>query len=427
MTEFIESAELWYSGLIAMIILILASGFFSGSETSFFYLSHDEIRTLRVGKPRERLVAVLLSNPDRLLTAILFWNLVINLLYFAVSIVITQRLTSKELNVAAGVFGILSLFGLILFGEVLPKSIAVFARRKVATTASWPLAAAVRVLDPIIPALSWVTRLVRRTLWPTVEREPVLHPEDLERAVDAFQLSEEIVKIEQQVLHNILDLSEIKVEEIMRPRGTYETLTGPLELDKLKSITPEGDFILVQNEKEKGEANAVFSLQNFTNLNGKERELTLDELVYVPWCADLATALQMLQQRYTAVAAVVNEYGETIGVVTQEDLLDTILMPQPSRTRRLLRRDPILEIGPGKYHVEGLTTLRHFCARFDIEFQNSQDGQLTITGMLSEQLDRLPKLGDHVSWQGFDFKVVHVSKVGQYRLLVSRQPIPSEF
>ncbi|MEZ6046351.1 MAG: CNNM domain-containing protein [Planctomycetaceae bacterium] len=207
MTEFIESADLWYSGLIAMIVLTLASGFFSGSETSFFYLSHDEIRTLRVGKRRERLVAVLLSNPDRLLTAILFWNLVINLLYFAVSIVITQRLTSNNLPIAAALFGLFSLFGLILFGEVLPKSVAVFARRKVATTASWPLAAAVRVLDPIIPSLSWVTRLVRRTLWPKVEKEPVIRPEDLERAVDAFQLSEEIIKIGTAGTATSLDLS----------------------------------------------------------------------------------------------------------------------------------------------------------------------------------------------------------------------------
>ncbi|QDU78345.1 hypothetical protein Pla110_00460 [Polystyrenella longa] len=426
MTEFIESADLWLSGLIAMIFLTLASGFFSGSETSFFYLSHDEIRTLRVGKPRERLVAILLSNPDRLLTAILFWNLVINLLYFAVSIVITQRLTSENLNIAAGAFGLLSLFGLILFGEVMPKSIAVFARRKVATTVSWPLAAAVRVLDPIIPSLSWVTRLVRRTFWPTIEREPVLRPEDLERAVDAFQLSEEIIKIEQQVLHNILDLSEIKVEEIMRPRGTYETTTGPLQIERMKEIALAGDFILVQDEDRREDANQVFSLQNFTNLNGKTKDFTLDELVYVPWCADLATALTMLRQSYTMVAAVVNEYGETIGVITQEDLLDTILMPQPSRTKRLLRRDPILEIGPGKYHVEGLTTLRHFSARFEIDFQNNNDGQLTVAGMLSEQLDRLPQLGDHVTWQGFDFKVVNVSKVGQYRLLVSRKPAPAE-
>lgn len=426
MTEFIESAHLWSSGLIAMIFLTLASGFFSGSETSFFYLSHDEIRTLRVGKPRERLVAILLGNPDRLLTAILFWNLVINLLYFAVSIVITQRLTSENLPVAAGLFGVFSLFGLILFGEVVPKSIAVFARRRVATTASWPLAAAVRVLDPIIPSLAWVTRLVRRTLWPTIEREPSLRPEDLERAVDAFELSEEIVKIEQQVLHNILDLSEIKVEEIMRPRGTFETITGPFELGKLKNLVPEGDFVLVQDEERREDPNAVFSLQNFTNMAGRQQDVTLDELVYVPWCADLATVLQLLQQSYTAVAAVVNEYGETIGVVTQEDLLETILVPQPSRTRRLLRRDPILEISPGKFHVEGLTTLRHFCARFEIEFQLEQDGQLTVAGMMAGQLDRLPELGDHVHWQGYDFKVVHVSKVGQYRLLVSQLPVPSD-
>ncbi|MEZ6046352.1 MAG: CBS domain-containing protein [Planctomycetaceae bacterium] len=177
-------------------------------------------------------------------------------------------------------------------------------------------------------------------------------------------------------------------------------MTGSLPQDKLKTISPSGDFVLVQEDKQAAEANRVFSLHNFTNLNGKNQNLTLDELVYVPWCADLATTLERLQQGFVSVAAVVNEYGETIGVITLEDLLDTILMPQPSRTKRLLRRDPILEIGPGKYHVEGLTTLRHFSARFELDFQTNHDGQLIHRRYDVDQLDRLPKLGDHVSWQG---------------------------
>jgi len=167
--------------MVAMLCLVVGSGFFSASETALFYLSHDELRSFRAGKPRERMAAALLSDADRLLTAVLFWNLVINLAYFAVSVVVTHRLYEAELKGAAGLYGIAALFGIILFGEVLPKSTAVVFRRPLASLVSWPLAFAVRLLDPIIPSLRYVTLLARRAFWPHVSREPYLDADDLER------------------------------------------------------------------------------------------------------------------------------------------------------------------------------------------------------------------------------------------------------
>ena len=143
----------------------------------------------RMGRARERVVAQLLSQPDRLLTAVLFWNLIINLTYFAVSIIVAHQLANSGQNAAAGAFGLVSVFGIILLGEVLPKSFAVVFRRRWAKTISWPLAAAVRSLDPILPKLGQLTRIARRTFWPEIRSEPYLNADDLERAVEASKLS----------------------------------------------------------------------------------------------------------------------------------------------------------------------------------------------------------------------------------------------
>jgi len=85
----VSAAETWLPAILAMAGLVLASGFFSSSETALFYLSRDDLRAFRVGPRRQRLVASLLANPDRLLTAVLFWNLLINLTYFAITIVLS--------------------------------------------------------------------------------------------------------------------------------------------------------------------------------------------------------------------------------------------------------------------------------------------------------------------------------------------------
>jgi len=420
MNEFIESINLWGPGVLAMSVLILASGFFSGSETSFFYLSHDEIRSMRVGKPRERLVVTLLSKPDSLLTAVLFWNLVINLAYFAISIVVAQKLNNADLSLTAAIFGLFSLFAIILFGEVLPKSIAVIARRQVATTASWPLAASIRVLVPIIPYLTSLTTVLRRMFWPRITKEAVIRAEDLERAVDAFQMSEEIIDSEQQVLHNILDLSEIKVEEVMRPRGTYETVTSPFELDKLGQQVPPGDFVVINSKGSREEQNQLLPLGNFSNITEQNFASASDDFLFVPWCSHLAYTLQLLRDNYSTAAAVVNEYGEIVGVITYEDIIDTMLVPAASRTRRLLQREPILKVDTDLYHIEGLTTLRFFSNHFGLDLHSTSEGQVTLAGMMAEQLERLPEVGDVTSWEGFQFKVIDVSQRGQLRLMVSR-------
>ena len=126
MSEFLQTMAAEAHWMLAMCVLVLGSAFFSSCETALFYLSHDELRAFRMGRPRERVVAQLLSQPDRLLSAVLFWNLIINLTYFAVSIIVAHQLANSGHKAAAGAFGLVSVFGIILLGEVLPEK---FRRR----------------------------------------------------------------------------------------------------------------------------------------------------------------------------------------------------------------------------------------------------------------------------------------------------------
>lgn len=426
MSELIESAHLWAPGVAAMLCLIVVSGFFSSSETALFYLSRDELRRFRVGKPRERLAAELLRNADRLLTAILFWNLVTNLTYFAVSVVVARRLGATGNPAAAGLFGIFSLFGIILFGEVLPKSVAVVFRRPLASLVSWPLAVSVRVLDPVTPVLRRVTRIVRQIFWPHITREPYLEAEDLERAVEASRLSDDVIRQERQVLHNVLDLSEIPAEEVMRPRGAYFALAAPIHLSDLKGEVPPSNYVMVRMPDSE-DIEAAVPLASFASIPERHLEQAAEEVVYVPWCAKLAYTLQVLRDRLCSVAVVVNEYGETIGIVTYEDIIDTFLMPQPSRAKRILQREPVLEIAPGRYHVEGITTLRYLCTRLGIDYDPTSDALVTVSGLLYELLERIPEAGDECFWRDYHVKVIDVSRRGHLRAMISvREPEPED-
>lgn len=411
--------------LASMVGLMLASAFCSGSETALFYLSHDQLREMRGGGPGERMAAALLEDPDRVLTGVLFWNLLVNLTYFATSIAIAQAFTRADQNAAAGAFSLASLVGIILFGEVLPKSGAVVFSRPLATFVSWPLAIAVRVLDPLILSLRRLTRVAHRTFWPHVSRERHLSPEDLERAVEASELSEDVIRHERQVLHAILDLSEITAEEIMRPRGTYAVRTAPVHLGHLRGELPIGDVICLA-QRGTDEIEAAIVLNALHEIPEHHLEARAEEVVHVPWCANLASVLQLLRDRFCRVASVLNEYGETVGIVLFDDVVDSVFAPQASRGRRLLRHEPVVEVAPGRFHVEGIATVRYLCQRLGIEYQQDPESLVTVAGLFHESLEHIPRVGDEIEWRGYRVRVLEVGKRGRLRAEVSQIEAPTQ-
>lgn len=394
-----------------MAALVLASGFFSGSETALFYLSRDDLRRMRTGRSSERLAAALLAKPDRLLTAVLFWNLLINLAFFAVSLVTARQLAEAGMPTAAGVVSVASLVAIILFGEVAPKSLAVLFSRRLSAWVSWPLAIAVRVLDPVIPLLSTVTSGIRRAIWPNLKFEPYLQVDDIERAVETSTLGVELARLERDILRQILELADITTEEVMRPRGSVTVWTPPVSRDEVLDQLTTLEHVLLRSAEDDVVTGAI-PLRALTHIPKQNLEKFADRVIYVPWCATLADTLASLRREVVDVAVIINEYGEMLGVLTEDDIFDTILNPHWSRARRLLRREPIVEVSTGRYLVDGLTTLRYLAKRFSIDYESPPDGQVTVAGLLQEILERLPQVGDEVEWLGFRLEVIETSPRG---------------
>jgi putative hemolysin len=419
MSDFLYSTEQWLPGVVAMLVLMGLSAFLSASETALFFLSHEEIRGFRTGRVRERAAAALLSDPDRVLTGILFWNLVVNLVFFAVSIVVSQRLIIAHLHTAAGVFGFVAIVGLLLFGEVVPKVIAAMWRRRLAPLVAWPILGLVRLLDPLLPVFQVLTSISRRTFLPHIHQEPFLSSEDLEGAVNVSDLSAEMIRQEKEILHNILDLSEIRVEEVMRPRGRYAALTPPVRAADLGDKSPPDEYVaLVRPGSD--DVEAAIALSSFSLMSADRLDEAATDVVHVPWCATLATVLTLLREQVADVASVVNEYGETIGIVTYDDLLDTVLIPEPDRSVRFLNREPVLEVSPGFYHVEGITPLRHLCSKLSMEYEPESDELVTLAGLLHEKLEHIPTVGDEASWRGYRIRVIEVFKRGRLRAAITK-------
>ena len=443
MPDAFPPASLWLPGGLTMLALTLVSGFFSGSETALFFLSPEDHRDLARGNAGRRAAARLLDRPDRLLAAVLFWNLLTNLTYFVVSVVVAEELLEQGYAATAGAVGLGGLASIILLGEVFPKSVAVAAPKTVAGLVALPLGVAVRAVDPLSPRLEALTRALTRTFWPKLEPEEYLSAADLEHAVEAATLTRELAGPERQVLRNVLALSDVTAEEIMRPRGSYLTLPSPVRRSDLGGRVPPGGFVAVvdlpgaagdgaRRNASAADAGRVLLFDSATAVlgtNPDDPDPRLDgraiPLPFLPWSASAASAWALLAETGRPAAGVVNEYGETVGVVTFDDVIDAILRPDASRARRLLRSEPVrplpaAEGEPERWEVAGLTTLRYLLKRLDLPDDLAETDPVTVTGLLLEELEQLPEPGDGCDWHGLRLSVEEAQGTDVRRVRVER-------
>ena len=424
MYHLVESASIWLPWAGMMSLLILFSAFFSASETAFFCLSRDQISRFSAGNGRQKVVTGLMDNPDRLLTGVLFWNLVVNLAYFAVGIVLVGRLTQAGYPSTAAVAGLLNLLGMIVFGEVIPKSLAVASGPALAELAAWPLATVLLLLDPVIPVLSRLARILRRTFWPHVMQEAQLNPADLERALDtSAALGRDMLQEEQHVLHNLLDLNELQAEEVMRPRRHCLTVLPDAHLHStsLPNIS-KLDYLLVQN-RNSHEVLGVIPLDHIHTTTDQTFLELAKPVVFVPWCASLAQVLTQLEGQYRAVAVVVHEHGEMVGILPYEDIIASVLSESPSRTKRMLRREPLLKVDSNRYHAEGLVTLRYLARQLRITLTENDESLYTLAGLFQDRLERIPIRGDQLLWHGWVLTAIDVTDRGLVRVLAEPQEL----
>ncbi|GMQ80264.1 MAG: CNNM domain-containing protein [Planctomycetia bacterium] len=404
-------------GLAAMAVLICCSAFFSGSEAALFYLQHPDRRALRSGNAAQRLAISLLDSPDELLMAVLFWNLLINMTYFAVASIVGIQLERGGRHTEAGAFTAAAVLAIIVLSEMLPKSLAVLQPRFVAAVVSLPLAAAVRALRPVMPAIRVANLAVRRLIWPKFSPEPHLELSDLERAIALSTSDTKLMEQEQRALQNIVALSDMRVEELMRPRTQVRAFRPPVSIEDFEGrMTPSGNLLVTEPASD--EIVSALPLRDLADLPRSHLEHFAEGVLYLPWCATADTALDEMHRREREVVVVVNEHGATVGVVTYDDILDTIFGDRPSRSERLLQRSSITEVQPGVWHVTGITNLRRLAKRFGVATPPSKS--VTVAGILQEVLQRLPAEGDTCHWGSFRLRVLESPAHGHLLVELTR-------
>lgn len=391
--------------LIAMPILLIASGLFSGSETALFSLSpHEQTRMRRGDSAAESAVTDLLQETAPLLVTLLISNMVINVLYFTLATVLLNRWQQSDTVGTVGAAGIAvaTLLGVILFGEVLPKQVAAQRATRWALWVALPLLGLHRLLAPvrIVTMVVAITPLSRLIAPPTPPAE--LSAEDLGAMLHLSERSGVIDQPEQDLLAHVIELGRLKVRDLMVPRvevRAHNLDAPPAQLEALARETRLRYLPVYTDGLDQVEGVVLSREVLLDPPQTRDAVLAMIRPVrFVPEIAPADVLLAKLRDNAVVFAIAVDEYGGTAGLITLEDVVEHVVGEIPGAYES--GDAPTVEsVGDGVYRVTADLPVHEWAQWFgrNPAMADATSSASTLGGLVFALLGRFPEVGDTVA------------------------------
>ncbi|RAI35332.1 HlyC/CorC family transporter [Rhodoplanes roseus] len=395
----------------AVLLCLLASFFFSGSETALTASSRAAmLRLARDGNPRAALVNDLLAARERLLGALLIGNNVVNI---AASSMATGLLLAWFGEVGVVYATVIMTVLVVVFCEVLPKTAAFDNPDRIALAVAWPIGTVVRLLGPLLGTVTAIVRwLLGRAGIVIGESAPILTAhEELRGAVDLFHREGGVEKIDRDMLGGLLDLRELTVADVMIHRTDVIMANASDPPEKIVEAVlsgPKTRVPLWQGSPENivGVLHVKDVLRALHASEGDFSKIDVASLVrpawFVPEIRPLSEQLKAFRRRKTHFALVVDEYGEMMGLVTLEDILEEIVGD--------IADEHDVEISGVRPQPDGSVTVDGGVPIRDLnrvmEWNLPDADATTIAGLVIHEARSIPEPGQSFTFHGFRFQVL---------------------
>ncbi len=408
--------------LPTLIVLLLLSAFFSGVEAAFFSLDRVQLRRLeRDSRPTSAQIVDQLSRPSRLLTSLLVGNTLVNIALSALTTSLFLRLFDDggvEISI------LVTTVAVLLVGEVTPKSIAVNNPETVSRLAVRPVVFLQVVLAPLIGVASFLSDGVLRLLRlenAGMEPTPVLSRGELGSLLEGADQEGVISERETWLAQNIMEFSSTRAEEVMTPRVDMVAASVEMDRQELEEIVIEARHARIPiYEDTIDQVIGYLPTREFLlHPETKIAELVRPIAIF-PERAFISRIFYETQKSRTSVTVLVNEYGETVGMVTREDLLEELVGEIHDEFRADSEDDDdIEEIDLGIYSVSGQANIEELNEMTGLKLP--EDDAVTLNGFLSAIHRGIPHKGAEIVWNDVVFKVLETSR---HRVVRVRLEIP---
>ena len=397
--------------ILAILLLLVLSAFFSGSETSLTAASRPRMHTLdQQGNLRASLVNRLLDEKERLIGSILLGNNLVNILASALA---TGLFISWAGDAGVAYATLVMTLLVLIFAEVLPKTYAINNADRVALAVAPILRFFVALLSPVTLTIQAIVQTTLRIFGVSYDTSfsPVVHEEELRGAIDMHAEAGEEERHEREMLRSILDLAEINVEEILTHRSNVVTIDVNQPPDKIVQevlASPYTRLPLWRDDPDNivGVLHVKALLRAVQAKQGKLDDLDVMAIANAPWfipeTTDLLSQLQAFRNRHEHFAIVVDEYGEVLGIVTLEDILEEIV--GEIEDEHDIDVEGVKVMKDQSIVVDGDVTIRDLNRKFDWRLPDEEAS--TLAGLVLYEARRIPEVGQVFVFHGFQFEIL---------------------
>lgn len=377
--------------LIAVIILLCLSAFFSSSETALTTVNQIRMRTLADnGDKRAARVLHVTGNPGKMLSAILIGNNIVNLSASSISTSLAIHLFG---NTGAGIATGILTFLILIFGEVTPKTMATIKADSMSLTVAAPIGFLMKILTPVIFIINKLSLGLMFLLHVNIkDAQKKMTEEELRTIVDVSQENGVIEHEERDMIHNLFDFGDAEAKEIMVPRIDMTFVQADATYQEVLDIFRQDMFTrLPVYEDSTDNVIGIINMKDFL-LQNDTPEFSVRNLLREPYFTyeHKNTADLFLEMRKSSIslAIVLDEYGVTAGLITLEDLLEEIV-GEIRDEYDADEEDDITRISDREFYVLGSANLDDVSEALSLHF--TSDDYDTIGGYCLGLLDHLPE------------------------------------
>ncbi|MGN0479569.1 MAG: HlyC/CorC family transporter [Hominenteromicrobium sp.] len=384
--------------IIALVILVILSAYFSATETAFSSLNRIRLKNLAEGgNKRAKLAYKLSDNYDELISSILVGNNIVNI---GASSLATVFFISLFGDNGPTVSTVAMTVIILIFGEVTPKSIAKESPEAFAMFSAPIINALNYIFKPVNILLVGLKKLVGKFL--KVSSDRTISESELLTIVEEAEHEGGINENESELIHNVIEFDDLEAIDIFTPRVDVEAVAADSDVEEIAQLFIETGFsrlpvyeetidsiIGIINEKD---------FHNYVIRSGASLESIIKPVEFIPPSMKISALLKLLQQNKSHLAVIVDEFGGTEGIVTLEDIIEELVGEIWDEHDEIV--EAFQKVGENEYLVDCSTDLDKMFAFFGIDAEAEAS---TINGWVIEQLDRIPEKGD-----SFDFENLHV-------------------
>jgi len=420
--------ESLFARSLLLVFLLLCSAFFSACEVAYFSLNSLQLNEMSEKKGHlGRIVNSLLEKPRELLITIYIGNEFVNI---AISVVVTSIAINVFGNLGVGIaIGVGTLL-LLVFGDIIPKSISLKFSQPYALFSAYPLTIFAKIVQPAQKLFSiWTEKIISYMgILPHGLKESPITDEEFRAMVQVGEGEGVIDSDERELIQNVIEFGETTVDEIMTPKIDMFTVGIEDSLDDILPRIIENFYsrVPVYGEDEEGILGILYT-KDLTRLKHLPREKVslksiLHDTISVPQSKKIKEMLEEFRRMKRHMAIVLDEYGSVCGLVTLEDILEELVGEIDSEMRQ--EELPLKRLNENHYRIVGAYSLAEFNESFQSDLpENDYD---TVGGYVFGLFGRIPRSGESTTVDRFKFRVEKMKGSRILSLFITLMSPPSQ-